>query len=101
VDDEPAILRLVSIALNSSGFQTLEAGNASEAEVLFNASQVEISALVSDISMPGENGLTFAQKLREGKPGLPVVLTSGYPKMPLIPNGYFRLKRCGVSSKTL
>ena len=35
--------------------------------------------LMSDIVMPGMDGVELVRRVRERRPGLPVLLTSGYP----------------------
>jgi two-component system cell cycle sensor histidine kinase/response regulator CckA len=39
--------------------------------------------LVSDVVMPGMDGLALASRLRERDPGLPVLLVSGYAQVAL------------------
>jgi CheY-like chemotaxis protein len=38
----------------------------------------ELDALVTDLSMPGLTGIELARQVREIRPGIPIVLTSGY-----------------------
>ncbi|MEW6252975.1 MAG: PAS domain S-box protein, partial [Planctomycetota bacterium] len=62
VDDEPATLALVGRILKECGVQTLCCASAGEAfEALVRA---EFNVLVSDISMPGEDGYSLIRRIR-------------------------------------
>jgi DNA-binding NtrC family response regulator len=70
VDDEAPVRFAVEEALASGGFQVVAV--ASAAEALPHAADVD--AVVTDLVMPGEDGLALAARLRELDPELPVVL---------------------------
>jgi len=63
VDDEPEIVRLVSIQLRRRGYQTLTAANADEALELAEAEKPDVILL--DINMPGLDGLSSIPDLRK------------------------------------
>jgi len=63
VDDEPEIVRLVSIQLRRRGYQTLTAANAEEALELAEAEKPDVILL--DINMPGLDGLSSIPDLRK------------------------------------
>jgi CheY-like chemotaxis protein len=65
VDDEPAICKLVGLALEQEGFQVLRAENGFDAIGLSESHSGEIDLLVSDVTMPGMDGPTLAGKLLE------------------------------------
>ncbi len=80
VDDEPAILRHVADGLAACGFRVRAAGSIAEAQDLLAAAP-EIAVVVSDIRMPGGDGLGFAAALaRPGDERLAreVVLMTGH-----------------------
>ncbi|NLF23465.1 MAG: response regulator, partial [Lentisphaerae bacterium] len=52
--------------------------NAAEAHARFKREGERIDALFSDIVMAGQNGVELALDLRRQRPGLPVLLCSGY-----------------------
>ena len=79
VDDEVLVRTLVSEYLRDCGFTTVEAASAAEAiEVL--TSDLDVDVVFTDIEMPGSmNGFGLAHLVREHRPHLKVVLTSGNP----------------------
>jgi two-component system cell cycle sensor histidine kinase/response regulator CckA len=83
VEDEPPLLRLAAGALHRAGYAVLAAGSAEEALELLEGGGPPPLALVSDVVMPGIDGLTLAQRLRVRHPGLPVLLVSGYAEAAL------------------
>lgn len=62
VEDEPAILELISVNLEHAGFQTLRAESAEEAVRLLGGSLPELVLL--DWMLPGQSGLALARRLR-------------------------------------
>ncbi len=77
VEDEAPLRRLAERALTRAGYVVLAAEDAEDAlEQMQGALQP--AALVSDVSMPGMDGLALARALRQRWPGLPVLLLSGY-----------------------
>lgn len=77
VDDEPDVLDVAVATFESLGRRVLPAANAADALRLLEA-HPEIVMLFSDIAMPGMNGVELAAEARRRRPGLKVVLTSGY-----------------------
>jgi len=83
VEDEPPLLRLAARALRGAGFAVLTATSAEEALELLEGGAPAPCALVSDVVMPGMDGLGLAALLRARHPGLPVLLVSGYAEAAL------------------
>jgi len=79
VEDEPATLKISRILLESWGYRVLEAKNAGEAIEIFNALEIPVSLLLTDVIMPGMSGPELAERLRKLQPDLRVVFMSGYP----------------------
>lgn len=77
-EDDALIRELVALALQEAGFDVVEAQNAMEAlEAVENLSP-SVTALFSDIHMPGLlDGLGLAFHVRRRWPYLGIVLTSG------------------------
>jgi PAS domain S-box-containing protein len=78
VEDDEAILRLSVSRIEALGYRALPAADSNEAMDIL-ASNPEIDALFTDIVMPGGmNGLDLARKVRADRPGIAILLTSGF-----------------------
>jgi signal transduction histidine kinase/CheY-like chemotaxis protein len=77
VEDDENVLELAVIALHDLGYSVLTARNAIEALKIIN-DENKIDVLFSDVIMPGMNGAQLAVEARRIRPGLKVLLTSGY-----------------------
>lgn len=62
VDDSRTMRSLVSLTLLQAGFEVVEAANATEA--LQAASEHRLDAVITDVNMPGMNGIALVQALR-------------------------------------
>ena len=78
VEDEPALVKLIGIALTQLGYTVMLASTPSEATQLATASAGEIHLLLTDVIMPGMNGSELAQHLLTLRPGLKCLFMSGY-----------------------
>ncbi len=78
VEDEPAMLRLATRALEAQGYTVLAAGGPTEAIRLATDHADEIRLLVTDVLMPGMNGRDLADALSPLHPGLACVFMSGH-----------------------
>ncbi len=78
VEDEPAIRRLVSRILGRRGYEVLVAPDGETGLRRFSERE-DIDLVLTDIVMPGLDGVGLAQELRTRRPGLPVLFMSGYP----------------------
>ncbi len=78
VEDDPVVASSVAAALEESGWTVLRAGSADEALPLL-AGDEPIDLLFSDVVMPGRlSGIDLSREAAILRPGLPVVLTTGY-----------------------
>ena len=78
VDDEDDIRELATMTLEDCGYRILSAPNAEEAIVLGEKYAGEISALVTDVIMPGMTGVQLAGVLSKLIPSLRVLFVSGH-----------------------
>ncbi len=79
VEDESAVRQTVAMFLSRWGYQVLEAGDGPEALRMWESARDKVDLLFTDMVMPeGINGLDLAQRLRQTKPGLRVIVASGY-----------------------
>jgi PAS domain S-box-containing protein len=78
VEDEHEVRRIIRMELAALGYPVLEASNGPEAAALLD-NVPEIAILVTDTVMPGGiGGRDLAIRARATRPGLPVLLITGY-----------------------
>src|SRR5581483_6512256 len=77
VDDEPTIVRGYARILKAGGFNVEIAHDGVEAAELTRSRAFDV--IVSDISMPGMNGLALLRTVREHDLDVPVILMTGGP----------------------
>jgi signal transduction histidine kinase len=78
VEDDELVREAVVRGLQEAGFEVLVAANGDRALAMIEAG-LDIDVAFSDIVMPGKiSGIDLAGILRERRPGLPVVLATGY-----------------------
>lgn len=78
VEDNLDVGRFANQILQDLGYETAWATNAEEALRLAGADAMAFDAVFSDVVMPGITGVALARELRQRRPDLPVILTSGY-----------------------
>ena len=78
VDDEAEVLRLEVRELQAAGYEVLGTANASEALHLLSARGGNVDLLVTDVVMPGMNGIELAAAVRWSYPEVRVLLVSGH-----------------------
>jgi len=79
VDDEMLVRQMLRDCLEDFGFNVLTASDGVEACGLFTKEFARIDLVVSDVLMPKMNGFYAYQVMCRIKPGLKVILVSGYP----------------------
>jgi CheY-like chemotaxis protein len=77
-DDDEAVLEVASLLLERVGFRVQVAEGGRAAIERFQAHADEIDVVVLDLSMPDVDGLQALQAIRVRRPGVPVVLISGF-----------------------
>jgi DNA-binding NtrC family response regulator len=75
VDDDPGTLASLSRAFAMEGYTALTASSA--ARGLERLAAEPVDAILSDVVMPGMDGLEFLSRVRESAPDVPVILMSG------------------------
>jgi two-component system cell cycle sensor histidine kinase/response regulator CckA len=78
VDDEPSVRALACEVLGRHAVRCLTATDGNDAMRQFEAHADEISAVLLDLTMPGLDGTEVLARLREMKPNLKVILSSGF-----------------------
>jgi signal transduction histidine kinase/ActR/RegA family two-component response regulator len=78
VEDEPGVRRVAIRFLHALGYDTLEAGDATQALELLHSDH-GIGLVFSDVVLAsGMSGFELVREARRLRPGLPALLTSGY-----------------------
>ena len=80
VDDEDGVRRVAARALGKQGWTVMSAGSGEEALGLLSGQGVAeaLKVVVSDVVMPGMDGMALVRAIRQVRPGLPAILASGY-----------------------
>ena len=79
VDDEDLVRAVTADMLVDLGYSVIEAGSGEEAMRLMNSGEM-FDLLVTDHLMPRITGTELARAVRTSRPGVPVLLVSGYGK---------------------
>ena len=77
VDDDDLVRETIAAFLEDEGFGVLLAGSGPEALALLAAGDA-VDVLVTDLSMPGMDGIAIIQAAQARRPGLPALLLTGY-----------------------
>jgi CheY-like chemotaxis protein len=80
VEDDEVVRRLTRMILEDTGYRVLSAEDGSHAARLNRSFQGEIDLLLSDIMLPGGNGVEWAQRLRRDRPGMSALFMSAYSR---------------------
>jgi signal transduction histidine kinase/ActR/RegA family two-component response regulator len=78
VDDEQMIRESAGAALESLGFKVMMAVDGLDAVEVFTRAKDSIDLVLMDLTMPHMDGREAFQHLRRIRPGIPVILSSGY-----------------------
>lgn len=96
VDDDDVFRDMLCDSLEASGFKAVSAADGKEA--LACLSTEEVQAVISDIKMPGMDGIALAGQIKSKYPQLPVILITAYysslenekAMAPEVANGFLR-----------
>ncbi|MBI5155318.1 response regulator, partial [Candidatus Poribacteria bacterium] len=78
VEDEPSLLRLGRKLLERLGYSVVAAGTPAQAIELARQYPGDIPLLITDVVMPGMNGLALWEHLRSMRPAIKCLFMSGY-----------------------
>jgi CheY-like chemotaxis protein len=78
VEDQKAVLRLVSRVLTRHGYMVLEAESAAAALALSESTKERIDLILTDLVMPVMDGSEMVAVLRRARPHVKVLFMSGY-----------------------
>jgi two-component system, cell cycle sensor histidine kinase and response regulator CckA len=77
VDDEEFVRDVFSHTLRTVGYTVLEAKDGDHALEVMTEHSAPVHLVISDINMPGMDGLDFVSMLRAAYPDMPALLVSG------------------------
>jgi len=78
VDDDEIVLTSMQRALKHSGYEVTAIRDGHEALELFVSEPDVFDLVITDLTMPRITGLELSKKLTDIRPGLPVILCTGY-----------------------
>jgi two-component system, cell cycle sensor histidine kinase and response regulator CckA len=87
VEDESAVLNMITDILQSKGYNLLRAQNGDEALEVGRQFQGKIDLVLTDIVMPGMSGGELVQQLQRVKPEIRILYMSGYTKYTVVSPG--------------
>ncbi len=79
VDDDPAIAQLATVLLQTLGFTPYVYTDPTKALEYLEKQAPDIDGLITDQVMPDCTGLELAQQAARMKPGLPILICTGFP----------------------
>ncbi|QBG35721.1 sigma 54-interacting transcriptional regulator [Litorilituus sediminis] len=80
VDDDPSLLRLLTIRLSAAGYLVESAANAKIALGILQNYQPQL--VISDLRMEGMDGMALFEQIRSQQPNLPVVIMTAHGTIP-------------------
>eukprot|EP01155_Anaeramoeba_flamelloides_P051495 Anaeramoba_flamelloidesc42428_g1_i4.p1 GENE.c42428_g1_i4~~c42428_g1_i4.p1 ORF type:complete len:208 (-),score=31.48 c42428_g1_i4:5-628(-) len=80
VDDDTALLRLLEMRLQASGYQISSAESGEEALSLVR--QHSFDLVLTDLRMDGMDGLTLFSRIQQEQPDLPVIIITAHGSIP-------------------
>ena len=81
VDDEPRVCHAVHTTLERAGAQVHCFHDAEDCLRHLAAQRCDL--LITDVKMPGKDGLTLLREVKERQPWIPVLVVTGYADVPL------------------
>src|SRR5271166_6626846 len=76
IEDEAKMRRLLELNLGDDGFKTLSAGDAETGLKLLDSEPVHL--VLTDLKLPGMNGLEFLQMAKQQNSALPIVVMTAF-----------------------
>ncbi len=78
VDDEEAMAELGQATLAKLGYEVIATRSSMEALTIFMQDPKRFDLVITDQTMPEMTGIVLAAKLLKVRPGLPIILCTGY-----------------------
>ncbi len=87
VEDEPSVRNILARLLRDRGYAVLEAAHGRDALTLAGDPAKRIDLVIADVVMPELGGRELALRLRERRPNVPILFTSGYTGHDVVERG--------------
>ena len=87
VEDEVSLNRMVSTMLKRYGYRVRQAFNAEEALAIYRKENRQIDLIITDVVMPGMNGIEMMEELTAQYGDIRVIYMSGYTDNEMIQHG--------------
>ena len=87
VEDEESLRRMAARVLTKHGYTVLQAASGLDALRMLEQHPGEIHLLVTDVVMPGMDGRELAGKVRDRRPDIRMLFTSGYTEDAILHRG--------------
>jgi CheY-like chemotaxis protein len=78
VDDEDIVRQATRSVLTDYGYTVIEAESGNQAVQIFEEQLHSIQLLITDQMMPEMNGTALVEKISQLRPGIPILIISGY-----------------------
>jgi two-component system cell cycle sensor histidine kinase/response regulator CckA len=76
-EDEELVLALFQAILKKAGFDLVCASTGNQAASFFDAAHDTFDLLITDLSLPGMNGETLAAHVRNARPDIKLIFSTG------------------------
>jgi len=76
-EDDPDVRALIETVLDANGYRSISATEGNEALKLFLEPNHAFSVVLTDLQLPGLNGLQLLREIRKKDPNIAVVIASG------------------------
>jgi CheY-like chemotaxis protein len=78
VDDESAVTEMGTVLLKNLGYHVTSQTDSVKALEIFSSSPDEFDLIITDYAMPKLTGLDFAREVSRLRPGIPILLCTGF-----------------------
>src|SRR5690606_24814478 len=92
VDDDPEVRAVTAAYLGEMGHRVVEAADGASALDILRA-DAQFDLLIADFAMPGITGLELAERAREFRQDLGILLVTGYADPDRMPEGHLVLHK--------
>ncbi len=75
-EDKPSMLRMLSQVFSENNYQVVECHNGAEAVARIREGEIDL--IITDLKMPGADGLTVLQESKKHLPGTPVIIITAF-----------------------